>query len=295
VNVVIIGRNGQVARALARLAGGQDHAVSTIGRPEFDLEHPENLPSLLAPLRPDVVINAAAYTAVDRAEAEAERAFAVNAAGAGAVSRAAAEAGAAIVHLSTDYVFSGEKAEPYVEDDPTAPRSVYGASKLEGERLVLAANPRAIVVRTSWVYDASGANFVRTMLRLARSRSSLSVVHDQLGQPTYAVDLAAALLVLAAAAQRAPAPNVVHCAGTGETSWATFATTIFEQSRTRGGPAAEVVPIGSKDYPTAAARPKNSRLNCSRLYDQYGVRIRPWQEALSECLDEIAADGWRME
>jgi dTDP-4-dehydrorhamnose reductase len=266
-----------------------------IGRPEFDLEHPKSLSALLAPLRPDVVINAAAYTAVDGAESEPERAFAINATGAGAIASAAEEVGAAIVQVSTDYVFSGEKADPYVEDDPTAPHSVYGASKLEGERLVLAANPRAIIVRTSWVYDATGSNFVRTMLRLASSRPSLDVVQDQLGQPTFAVDLAAALLSLTAAAQRGPATGIVHCAGAGATSWARFAQVIFEQSRARGGPAAEVVPIDSKDYPTAAARPRNSRLNCSLLYERYGVRMRPWRDALSACLDEIAADGWRVE
>jgi dTDP-4-dehydrorhamnose reductase len=242
------------------------------------------------------VINAAAYTAVDQAEREPERVFRVNAMGAEAVAAAAAQADAACLHISTDYVFSGDKSDPYLETDETGPTGVYGASKLEGEARVMAANPRAIVVRTAWVFDAQGKNFVRTMLRLAKSRPEVTVVADQRGCPTFADDLADALLTLGQQAlARKSASRLYHCAGAGVTSWAQFAEAIFSASAAMGGPATSVRPIASSDYPTLAKRPANSSLNCARLLADRGVRIRSWTESLAQCVGEIAASGWRVE
>lgn len=289
MKTLVIGRSGQVARALA----GQ--GAVCLARPEIDLERPADIVSAIAAHRPDIVINTAAFTAVDRAEDEEARAFAVNAEGARVVAVAAAACGAAIIQISTDYVFAGDKAGAYVESDETGPRTIYGASKLEGERLVRAANPRAAIVRTSWVFDARGANFVRTMLRLARSRESINVVADQRGCPTFAPDLAASLMKLAAALHTSGAAGVYHCAGAGPTTWADFAQAIFAESRARSGPTAEVVRIRTRDYPTPAIRPANSVLDCAKIASEYGIVMRPWREALAQNMDDIAADGWSVE
>lgn len=292
MSILVIGRTGQAARALARRAAARRMPLEALGRPDIDLERPVELARAIALRQPRVVINAAAFTAVDRAEDEAERAFMINGAGAGAVAQAAATKGAAVIHFSTDYVYDGEKAAPYVETDETRPRGAYGVSKLAGEHAVLEANPRAIVLRTAWLFDASGANFVRTMLRQAKSRALVRVVADQRGCPTFVDDLADAALDIAA---RPDQRGIYHCAGAGEASWAEFAEEIFAQSRTRGGPSAAVQPIASADYPTRARRPANSRLACGKLAADYGVELRPWREALGACMDEIAAGGWRVE
>ncbi|WP_395646264.1 dTDP-4-dehydrorhamnose reductase [Terricaulis sp.] len=289
MKVLVIGRGGQVARALVRRAP-EGVAVETLSRPELDLAALRDADALVAVRRPDVVINAAAYTAVDAAESDADAARAVNAQGAEAVAAAAARLGAPVIQVSTDYVFAGDKGAPYVESDPVGPTGVYGRTKLEGERLVAAANSSAVIVRTAWVYDAHGKNFVRTMLRLAGQRPELSVVSDQQGCPTFADDLADALFAIA----RAPKPGVVHCAGAGETTWAGFAEAIMALAAERGGPSAKVQPIPTSAYPTPAKRPANSRLNCAKLQGEYGVAMRPWRAALADCVDEIAAGGWRV-
>lgn len=290
MTILVIGRNGQVARALARRAAARGIAIELLGRPGFDLLAPDA--SVIAARKPTAVINAAAFTAVDKAETEREQAFQINAAGAEAIARGAAEVGATVIQVSTDYVFAGDKAAPYVETDATGPTGVYGASKLEGERAAAASNPRAVIVRTAWVFDAQGANFVRTMLRLAKTRPQLNVVADQRGCPTFADDLADALLTIA---EKGGPAGVYHAAGAGETTWAEFAKEIFALSAARGGPSAEVAPIPTSEYPTPAKRPANSRLDCSKLAADYGVRLRPWREALAQCIDEIAAGGWRVE
>ncbi|HYD87721.1 MAG TPA: dTDP-4-dehydrorhamnose reductase [Vitreimonas sp.] len=287
MTILVIGRGGQVARALARRGD-----VEVIGRPDFDLLQPDAIAAEIVRRRPRVVINAAAYTAVDKAEDEPDAAMAINGEAVGAIARSSAEIGAALLHVSTDYVFAGDKSAPYVENDPTGPTGAYGASKLRGEQLALAANPRAIVLRTAWVFDACGANFVRTMLRLAKSRDVITVVADQHGCPTFADDLAAAALAIAADPHHA---GIYHCAGSGETTWAAFAEEIFAQSRARGGPHAHVKHIASAEFPTRAKRPANSRLDCAKLAREYGFVMRPWREALGACLDEIAAGGWRVE
>ncbi len=291
MKLLVIGRNGQVARALAAQAAARGFELMTLARPEFDLEQPAL--GRIAEARPDVVINAGAYTNVDGAEKEPDRAMAINAHGAEAVARAVSDAGAALIHVSTDYVFDGAKAAPYTEEDATAPLGAYGASKLEGERRVRAAHPGALIVRTAWVFDARGANFVRAMLRLAKSRPRVDVVRDQIGNPTYAPDLAQALLSIAAA--RRENGGLYHCAGEGEVARDDLAREVFSLAAQRGGPATEVTSILSRDFPTPAERPLNSRLDCGKLKRDYNIALRPWREALAACMDEIAAGGWRVE
>lgn len=286
MTLLIVGKSGQVARALKRTAAARGIDASVIGRPEIDLAGFDGaLPAARA------VINAAAYTQVDRAEDEVDQARAINAIAAGKLAGATAADGL-FMHFSTDYVFAGDKPAPYVEADPVAPAGAYGVTKLEGERAVLAAHPRAVILRTAWVYDASGANFVRTMLRLAKTRDEISVVADQRGCPTFAADLASAAMDIAAR----PGPfGIYHCAGAGETTWAGFAEEVFRLSAARGGPSATVRPITTAEFPTKAKRPANSRLDCAKLENDYGIRMRDWREALAECIDEIAANGWSVE
>jgi dTDP-4-dehydrorhamnose reductase len=290
VSILVIGRSGQLARALARRAAVSGVELDTIGRPDLDLERPEAVAHAIAQRRPRVVINAAAYTAVDDAEDYADRARQINAIGPELAARAAADVGAAFIQVSTDYVFDGAKAEPYLETDQPNPISVYGASKLEGERLTLAANPKTIVVRTAWVYDATGQNFVRTMLRLAGSNAEIGVVDDQLGSPTLADDLAEAVLTIA---ETPDAFGVFHCVGDGGVSRAHFAEEIFVQSRERGGPSAVVKHVSTASRPTRAQRPLNSQLETAKLANAYGIRLRPWRDALSACMDEIATQWGR--
>lgn len=287
MSILVVGKTGQVARALARRAHVHGLALECLGRDEFDLESP--VLDAICARAPSVVINAAAYTAVDQAEREPERAFRINAIGAEAVAAAAERVRAGCVQVSTDYVFSGDKLEPYVETDATGPTGVYGATKLEGERRVLSANSRSAIVRTAWVFDAQGKNFVRTMLRLARTRPEIPVVADQRGCPTFADDLADALLCVA---QSQVGGEIYHCSGAGEASWAEFAQVVFAEADSFGGPTAAVLPIKTIDYPTPARRPANSRLDCTKLGRHHGVHMRPWEDALKQCIREIAAGGW---
>lgn len=280
MRVVVTGRSGQLARCLAEAGAGQpDLELMFLGRPEFDLLDRNSVLRTVEDARPDIVVSAAAFTAVDRAESEPALAFAVNADGAGYVAEAAGSVGAALIHISTDYVFSGRKGAPYTETDPTDPLNVYGRSKLEGEERVAAVAPRSVILRTSWVFSPFGSNFVRTMLRLAGERGTVRVVADQQGNPTSAHDLAAAVLL---AAKRlygnGPAPTgVFHVTGHGSASWFEFAQTVMEESRSLGGPSAVAEPIGTADYPTAAARPRDSRLSCKKFEATYGWHAAQWQ------------------
>lgn len=294
MTIVVIGKSGQVARALQRAAAEQSLPIVALGRSDFDLEHPQV--DVITSLRPSVVINAAAYTEVDNAEDAPERAFAINAIGPEATARAASEVGAAFIHYSTDYVFSGDKSEPYVETDVVGPTGVYGASKLEGERRIRSAAEKSVILRTAWVFDPNGKNFVRTMLRLAKNRDEVSVVGDQFGCPTYAPDLAVATLKIAAMVASEAAPyGIYHCAGAGETSWAGFASEVFRHSRARGGPSASVLSIATEHYPTKARRPASSRLDCSKLERDYNVTMPSWTDSVAACVQEIAAGGWGVE
>jgi dTDP-4-dehydrorhamnose reductase len=281
VRILVTGREGQVARSLMERAAAQpDTEVMFAGRPQFDLLQPETVRAAILAARPDVVVSAAAYTAVDQAEEEPEKAFAINAEGAGAVASAAAEAGAAVIHLSTDYVFSGNAPGEYAETDAPDPQNVYGRSKLEGERAVAAANPRHVILRTAWVYSPFGRNFVKTMLGLATQRDHVRIVADQWGNPTSAADIAEGILRIArtvAAGGRADNYGTFHLAGAGSTSWAGLAGHVFATSASLGGPSATVEEIATADYPTRAHRPQNSRLSCEKLLRVYGWRPPAWQ------------------
>ena len=288
--LLVFGGEGQVARELAAIGLEHGWTVTRIGRAQADLSTAEIAP-LLAQHRPALVVNAAAYTAVDKAEGEETAARALNADLPGRAARACAEAGVPFVHISTDYVFDGSNPEPYVETDPIAPLGVYGRSKAEGEAAVAEAGGHAAVVRTAWVYGAEGANFVRTMLRLAETREELGVVGDQHGCPTWSREVAEACLRLGdrLCAVDAEAQGVFHAAGAGETSWAGFAEAVFAESAKRGGPSAHVKPITTADYPTPAARPANSRLDCAKLERVTRWRPAPWRDSLSKVMDRLLA------
>ena len=287
MRLVVTGREGQVATALAAAARDGVEVVR-LGRPELDLERPETIAPALKATRPDVVVSAAAYTAVDQAESEPERARIVNAVGPGVLAEAATRLGAPMLHLSTDYVFDGAKAGAYVEGDPTGPVTVYGATKLAGEQAVAAMHPCHVILRTAWVYAPWGKNFVSTMLRLAKTHEEVGVVADQHGCPTYAPDLAQGMLRIAQALVRGEGETgVFHMAGTGEASWAGFADAIFELSTIRGGPHARVRHIATADYPTPARRPTNSRLDGRKLQAAFGVSLPSWREALPRCMNEL--------
>lgn len=290
--LLIFGGGGQVAAALPG-ASPPGWDVRALGRDAADITRPAEVAAALDAARPAAVVNAAAYTAVDRAESEPERAVAANRDGARIVAEACAERGLRLIHLSTDYVFDGRKAGPYREDDPVAPLGAYGRSKAEGEAAVRAAGGRHVILRTSWVYGPVGQNFVRTMLRLGRERPELRVVDDQSGSPTSTADLADAILVIARrlAEGEGAGTGTFHFCGGGVTTWYRFAQAIFDEAARRGYPPPRLTPIATADYPTAARRPANSALDCSRIARVYGIRPRPWREALGRCIDRIAASG----
>ena len=291
MRIVVTGKQGQVAQALTERARGAGVELIQLGRPEFDMSEPAALAEAIVAAGPDVVINAAAYTAVDKAESERDLAFRVNAEAAGAVAAAAARAGAPILQLSTDYVFDGSATRPYREDDPVAPMGVYGASKLEGERLVAGAQPRHVILRTAWVYAPFGANFVRTMLRLGESRAQVRVVSDQQGCPTYALDIADALLAISRRLTTSPDDarlyGVFHMAGGESTTWAGFAEGVFAQAQRHGRAPVAVEPITTAEYPTPARRPANSRLDTARLKATYAVELAGWRASLPGCVDRL--------
>ncbi|HLP67340.1 MAG TPA: dTDP-4-dehydrorhamnose reductase [Rhizobium sp.] len=280
---VVTGLNGQVVSALVERAGIRAGVeILPIGRPDLDLANMDSIEKALSAARPDVIISAAAYTAVDQAEDDEAAAFAVNAVAVGEIGKVAKKLGVPVVHLSTDYVFDGEKATPYGETDPVNPLGVYGRSKLEGERLLATVCDDYAILRTAWVYSPIGKNFLRTMLRLAQDRDALNVVADQYGNPTSALDIADAVLLVGRnllASRDADLRGIFHMAGSGEASWADFATEIFRVSGAEGGPVAKVAPIPSSDYPTPASRPKNSRLNCGKLASIHNVRLPDWKSS----------------
>ncbi|MER9352808.1 dTDP-4-dehydrorhamnose reductase [Mesorhizobium sp. M0514] len=281
MRLVVTGRDGQVASSLLEAGQRRDGIeVVAVGRPALDLTQPDTVFESLAAARPDIVVSAAAYTAVDRAEDEPDLAFAVNAVGAGKVAEAAARLGVPVIHLSTDYVFDGTKDGAYVETDATAPLGVYGASKLAGELAVAAANPRHLVLRTAWVYSPFGKNFVKTMLRLAGDRDEIAVVADQWGNPTSALDIADAILHAAATLRDDfDGYGIYHLVGTGETNWSGFARHILETSRALGGPHARIRDIATSDYPTKAKRPANSRLSTAKFADTLGWTAPDWRQS----------------
>jgi dTDP-4-dehydrorhamnose reductase len=289
--IAVTGRHGQVARALAQAGERAGFHVVTAARPDLDLAKPATIAQVLRSLRPDAIVSAAAYTSVDKAESEPELAYAVNASGTGQVAAVAAALGVPVVHLSTDYVFPGDKPTPYVEDDPVGPLGVYGASKLAGERAVTAAGPDHVILRTAWVYSPFGTNFVKTMLGLAVDREVVRVVADQWGCPTSALDIATGVLRVVDNLLNAPGERrlrgVFHLSSRGETNWAEFATAIFAASRRRGGPSARVERITTAEYPTAARRPARSSLDGRRIEAVHGIALPNWELALETCVDRL--------
>ncbi|MDZ7927263.1 MAG: dTDP-4-dehydrorhamnose reductase [Agrobacterium sp.] len=279
MRLAVTGKNGQVVSALKALAG-PDLEIVTLGRPELDLARPDTVLKALREAKPDVVVSAAAYTAVDKAESEPDIAFAVNRDGAKAVAYAAKDIGVPIIHISTDYVFDGTKATAYLEKDRTGPTSVYGRSKLEGEQAVSESTDNHAILRSAWVYSEYGSNFVKTMLRLGESRDEINVVADQFGCPTSANDIAIAIVSIARKLATDPSARlrgVFHMSGTGETNWAGFAKQIFAFSAENGGKSIVVNDITTEQYPTPAQRPANSRLDCSKLEEVYGIRLPEWR------------------
>ena len=297
MRIAVTGRNGQVVQSLVERAATANIDVQTVARPEVDLARPETVEEVLINLRPDAIVNAAAYTAVDLAESESALAYQVNGAGAEATARAAAKLNVPIVQLSTDYVFDGSLDRSYREDDPTKPLGVYGDSKLRGERAVAAASDNHVILRTAWVYSPFGKNFARTMLALADKREQLTVVGDQRGSPTNALDIADGVIAVVKNLLARPSAQelrgVFHMTGGGDTNWAEFATAIFAASAAAGGPSARVVPITTAEYPTPARRPANSRLDNGRLASIHSVRLPHWQESLQGCIQRIVARDYQ--
>jgi dTDP-4-dehydrorhamnose reductase len=291
VKIVVTGANGQVGWEIARLAG--DHELLALDHAALDITDARAVQRVLEDNRPAVVINAAAYTAVDRAEQEPEQAFAVNRDGPFYLATTCARLGIPLLHLSTDYVFDGTQHRPYREEDDAAPLGVYGRSKWEGEEAVRCNHAAHVILRVSWVFGEHGLNFVKTLLRLAREREQLRVVADQYGCPTHAGAIARVLLTLAdriAAAEIREPWGTYHYGGAPATSWHGFAQAIVDLIRTWEAPRVrEVVPITTADYPTPASRPANSVLDCSRLKERFGIEMCPWREGLATTLQALLA------
>ena len=325
MKIFVTGETGQVVKALIKLADKDTLDVYTAGRPWLDLakltdnDKCEHLQKMIEDIGPDVVINAAAYTNVDKAQEEPDEAAAVNETGAGAVAMAAYKLGLPIVQISTDYVFSGDKQaqvfDPnnpdyegydeedledvranlsdgsYVETDPTGPKSIYGQTKLDGEKLVAYSNPKHVILRTSWVFSETGNNFLKTMLRVGSQRDELRVVDDQIGSPTHADDIAETIIKvsrkLIAKPDNQDLYGVFHMTSTGHTSWHGFAEAIFEASKLADGPQAVVLPIPTEEYPLPAPRPRNSRLDCSKLDNIYGIQMPDWKNKIMKTVVKV--------
>lgn len=293
--ILVTGREGQLVRSLIERSGMQPngHDLIAVGRPELNLEDPDSIRLTVRDAAPDIIINAAAYTNVDQAEDEPARAQRINGDAAGEVAAAAQATGAVVIQLSTDYVFDGTGDGAYDEDAPTAPIGVYGRTKLDGEACVRE-NPDHVIVRTAWVYSPFGRNFVRTMMTLARTRDELGVVADQRGNPTSALDLADGLLALCDAisqGDRTAIGRTYHLAGTGEASWHDFAAHVFARCAALGLPSARANPVSTADYPTKAARPANSRLDCARFARDVGFVMPDWRASVDAVVSRIAAEG----
>ncbi|HTW54071.1 MAG TPA: dTDP-4-dehydrorhamnose reductase [Stellaceae bacterium] len=288
--ILVIGRIGQVGHELHRGVWPAGFTVDFLERPQLDLTRPDEARDIVVAARPDIVVNAAAHTAVDAAESERDTAVAINRDGPAMLADACREVGAVLVHYSTDYVYDGAKAGAYVETDPIAALSVYGASKAEGDAAIAARLKRHVILRTSWVYSATGHNFVKTMLRLGAERDRLGIVDDQHGSPTAAADIAAATIAVCAAlaAGKDDGYGVFHFSGGGTTTWYGFAREIFRVAASHRLKTPRLVePIATEAYPTPAERPRNSRLDCSKFARAYGIVAPSWQQSLSAVLDEL--------
>jgi dTDP-4-dehydrorhamnose reductase len=287
---LLLGGTGQVGEEFRALSLPKDIEVVTPSRAALDLQDPLAIASMIAAEPWSAVINAAAYTDVDRAESEQPIAFAVNAEAPSRLAAETARRGIPLVHISTDYVFDGCKGAPYVEQDAVAPLNAYGRSKLAGERGVRAANPRHVILRTSWVYSPFRKNFVRTIVRLAAERERLTIVADQRGCPTAARDIAKACLDIAMRCASEPARvsyGTYHFAGAGEASWFEFASAIIDMAADRLGKSPQIVPIRTSEYPTPAMRAADTRLDCTAVVRAFGMQLRPWRQALADTIDRL--------
>ncbi|MFA7430295.1 MAG: dTDP-4-dehydrorhamnose reductase [Rhodospirillaceae bacterium] len=289
--ILLTAQNGQLGWEIARRAQRLGLTVAGGDRRTLDITDNAAVVRAVRDAAPRVVINAAAYTAVDKAETDQDAALDVNRDGAAHLAAACAAAGIPMIHLSTDYVFDGRKPTPYVETDPVGPLGIYGASKLAGEEAVRAATPCHVILRTSWVYGPHGSNFVKTMLRLGQDHHTLRVVDDQRGSPTMAGDLADAVLTLAQKAidgeLRGEGFGTFHCSNSGTTTWHGFAQAIFKLAAPHMSAAPVVIPVTSAEFRTVAQRPANSVLACDKLHDMHGIRMRPWQDGLADMLGEV--------
>ncbi|OXE36980.1 MAG: dTDP-4-dehydrorhamnose reductase [Phenylobacterium zucineum] len=291
--ILLTGGTGQVGAALRRLScpGFEVYAPE---RETLDLRDYENIATMVASRPWRAVINSGAYTAVDRAETETELAWTLNAGAPAALAEATARADIPLIHLSTDFVFPGTKSQPYLETDPVGPVGVYGASKAAGEMAVQAKNPKHLILRTAWVVSPDGSNFIKTMLRLADTRDEVAVVNDQIGCPTSADDLAAAVrLILARLEGEQPAFGICHLVNSGEASWHDLARAVFDQAGAAGRKVPRLTAIPTSQYPTPARRPANSRLDTAKLTREFGLRLRPWQEAVRDVVTTLLAQPTR--
>ncbi|MEQ9726311.1 dTDP-4-dehydrorhamnose reductase [Pseudomonas sp. WHRI 8822A] len=286
MRILLLGQHGQVSRELQLLFSSR-HELIVLGREQLDLADTERLREAIRRLQPELIINAAAHTAVDAAESEPEAAFAINAIAPGVIAEEAAALDVPLIHYSTDYVFDGSKPTAYDEDDVPNPLGVYGRSKLAGEQAITAVGGKHLILRTSWVYSLHGRNFLLTMQRLLQEREQLSVVADQIGAPTWAGSIAAATGQLIERWQTAQtaAWGVYHFTARGETSWFGFTEAIATQLLAQGKPVAQLTAIATREYPTPAQRPLNSRLDCTRLERDWGVSLPDWHVGLLQCLN----------
>lgn len=293
MKILIIGKNGQLGWELYRQAPVFGFSSTAVDLPEFDLTDPVSVGRQIAQSAPDLVVNASAYTAVDQAESDPDTAFAVNQKGAIHLAAECAQRNIALVHISTDYVFDGEKKEAYLESDPISPLGVYGKSKAAGDEAIRSGLARHIIIRTAWLYGTHGSNFVKTMLKLGQERTSLKVVSDQRGCPTYAADLAEAILTIAVriSTDGDVQWGTYHYVGSGSTTWFDFARHIFDQARLLTELKVEhIEPVPTEAYPTAAKRPRNSELDCSKIEKNFGIRTKPWKGRVKAMIETVCAD-----
>jgi len=296
MRLLLLGANGQLGQELSAAALPDDIELVARSRSQTDIADTDAVAAAFSETQPDIVVNAGAYTKVDKAESERDEAFRVNATGPGVIAAACAKSDVPLIHISTDYVFDGTKADPYVETDATAPLGVYGASKLAGEQAVRDRHKKHLILRTSWVYGKFGSNFLKTILRLAAERDELRIVADQRGSPTNTSDLAEAILSLAPRLVAGVAITdwgTYHFSGQGETNWCQFADEILKRREKWAGSRPRLMPITTAEYPTAARRPSNSVLDNRLVRTRFGLASRPWQEAARETVDQLMAPSAR--